>query len=120
MAGSLYTPLQKLKLEEKCDFIISNPPYVSEVEWKILSDEIKEHEPKSALVSGEAGLEVIKPLIQGAPEYLKPGGFLLFEIGHNQRSEIQSILHSFPVWQDVKFHKDLAGMDRVASARTRK
>jgi len=119
-AGSLYTPLEKLHLEEKCDFIISNPPYVSEVEWETLNDEIRDHEPKSALVAGKTGLEVIKPLIQGAPVYLKPGGFLLVEIGYNQRDEVQSILNSFPVWQDVKFHKDLAGTDRVASARARK
>lgn len=119
-AGSLYTPLEKLQLEEKCDFIISNPPYVSEAEWETLSDEIRDHEPKSALVAGKTGLEVIKPLIQGAPVYLKPGGFLLFEIGYNQRDEVQSILNSFPVWQDVRFHKDLAGTDRVASARKRK
>jgi release factor glutamine methyltransferase len=119
-AGSAYAPLEKLQLEEKCDFIVSNPPYVSEAEWKTLNDEIRDHEPKSALVAGKAGLEVIKPLIQGAPVYLKPGGFLLFEIGYNQRDEVHSILNSFPVWQDVQFHKDLAGTSRVASARTRK
>jgi release factor glutamine methyltransferase len=120
VAGSVYVPLEKLQLEKKCDFIVSNPPYVSEAEWATLNDEIRDHEPKSALVAGEAGLEVIKQLIQGAPLYLKTGGFLLFEIGTNQRYEVQSIFNSFPVWQDVKFHKDLAGTDRVASARTRK
>jgi release factor glutamine methyltransferase len=116
-AGSLYTPLERFQLEEKCGFIISNPPYVSEEEWGTLNNEIRDHEPKRALVAGKAGLEVIKSLIQGAPAYLKPGGFLLFEIGYNQRDEVHSILHSFPVWQDVRFHKDLAGTDRVASAR---
>jgi len=120
VAGSAYAPLEKLQLEKKCDFIVSNPPYVSETEWETLNDEIRDQEPKSALVAGKAGLEVIKPLIQGAPVYLKPGGFLLFEIGYNQRDEVHSILNSFPVWQDVKFHKDLAGTNRVASARTRK
>ena len=119
-AGSLYAPLEKLQLEEKCDFIISNPPYVSEAEWETLNDGIRDHEPKRALMAGKTGLEVIKPLIQGAPVYLKPGGFLLFEIAYNQRDEVQPILNSFPVWQDVRFHKDLAGADRVASARKRK
>jgi release factor glutamine methyltransferase len=120
VAGSLYTPLQKLQLEKKCDFIVSNPPYISEEEWKTISHEIRDHEPESALVAGELGLDVVKPLIQVAPEYLRPGGFLLFEIGYNQMYEVQSIIHSFPVWQDVKFHKDLAGTERVVSARTRK
>ena len=107
-------------MEEKCGFIVSNPPYLSEAEWETLDNEIRDHEPKSALVAGEVGFEIIKPLIQGAPEYLRPGGFLLFEIGYNQRSKVQSVLNSAPVWQDVKFHKDLAGTDRVASARIRK
>ena len=120
VAGSLYVPLEKLQLEEKCGFIVSNPPYLSEAEWETLDNEIRDHEPKSALVAGEVGFEIIKPLIQGAPEYLRPGGFLLFEIGYNQRSKVQSVLNSAPVWQDVKFHKDLAGTDRVASARIRK
>jgi release factor glutamine methyltransferase len=120
VAGSLYAPLERLHLEGKCDFIVSNPPYVSEAEWITLNSEIRDQEPKNALVAGEAGLEVIKLLIQGAPVYLKPGGFLLFEIGYDQRDDVQSILDSFPVWQGVKFHKDLSGTDRVASARTRR
>jgi len=120
VAGNLYAPLEKLQMEGKCDFIVSNPPYVSEAEWGTLTSEVQDHEPRSALVAGETGLEVIKPLIQGAPVYLRPGGILLFEIGYSQRDEVQSILHSFPVLQDVKFHKDLAGSDRVASARAGK
>ncbi len=120
IAGSLYVPMEKLQLEEKCGFIVSNPPYLSEAEWKTLNNEIRDHEPKSALVAGEEGLEVIKPLIQGAPEYLRPGGFLLFEIGYNQRRKVQSVFNSVPVWQNVKFHKDLAGTDRIVSARMRK
>ncbi|UCE20902.1 MAG: peptide chain release factor N(5)-glutamine methyltransferase, partial [Candidatus Aminicenantes bacterium] len=51
VAGSLYAPLEKLQLEGKCDFIVSNPPYVSEAEWGTLACEIKEHEPRSALVA---------------------------------------------------------------------
>jgi release factor glutamine methyltransferase len=120
VAGSLYAPLEKLQLKKKCGFIVSNPPYLSEAEWETLNNEIRNYEPKSALVAGEEGLGVIKPLVHGAPEYLRPGGSLLFEIGYNQRSKIQSVLNSASVWQDVKFHKDLAGTDRVVLARTRK
>jgi len=116
-AGSLTAPLEKLHLEEKCDFIVSNPPYVSEGEWKQFSTEIRDHEPKNALVAGETGLEVVRPLIQGIPPYLKPGGILLIEIGYNQRGEVQSIFNSSPVWQEVNFFNDLSGMDRVALAR---
>lgn len=115
--GNLYAPLEGLQLAEKCGFIVSNPPYVSEGEWGTLDNEIRDYEPKSALVAGETGLEVIRLLIQGAPVYLKPGGRLYFEIGYSQREKVQSIFNSSSIWEDVKFHKDLAGMDRVASAR---
>lgn len=116
-SGSLFTPLEKLHVKEKCDFIVSNPPYVSETDWKNLSTEIRDHEPKSALVAGETGLEVIKSLIQEAPLYLKSGGYLLFEIGYNQKDEVQSMFNLFSSWKKVGFLKDLAGKNRVALAR---
>lgn len=116
-SGRLYSPLDKLRLEEKCDFIVSNPPYVSEGEWIKLSREIRDYEPKDALVAGETGLEIIRPLIQGVPDYLKPGGFLLIELGDRQKDDVLPIFSSSTAWQEVKFHKDLAGADRVASAR---
>ena len=116
-SGRMYSPLEKLRLREKCDFIVSNPPYVSEGEWRKLSREIRDYEPKDALVAGKTGLEVIRPLIQEAPLYLNQGGFLLIELGDRQKDEVQSIFNSSTTWKEVKFHKDLAGIDRVASAR---
>ena len=117
VSGSLYSPLDKLLLGGKCDFIVSNPPYVSEEEWEKLSGEIRDHEPKEALVAGETGLEIIRLLIQGAPMYLKPGGILLIEIGDTQKDDVHRIFGSSPAWQEVKFYKDLAGTDRVVSAK---
>jgi release factor glutamine methyltransferase len=116
-SGSLFTPLKKFHIKEKCDFIVSNPPYVSETDWKMLSAEIRDHEPKSALVAGETGLEVIKSLIQEAPLYLKSGGYLLLEIGYNQKEDIQSMFNLFSSWKKVGFLKDLAGKNRVVLAR---
>ncbi len=117
VSGNLLPPLEKLDLKEKCDFIVSNPPYVSETEWKKLNPEIRDHEPKSALVAGKTGLEVIKLLIQEALLYLKSGGYLLFETGNNQKDEIQSMFNLFSSWKTVGFLKDLAGKNRVAFAR---
>lgn len=115
--GSLFVPLKKLRLEGKCDFIVSNPPYISETDWKELSPEIRDHEPKSALVAGITGLEVIKLLIQEALLYLKSGGYLLFEIGYNQKDETGSMFDLFSSWKSVGFLKDLAGRNRVAFGR---
>ena len=112
--GSLFSTLKRLQLEGKCDFIVSNPPYVSEEEWAKLDIEIRDHEPKSALVAGKSGLEVINKLIQEAPPYLKPGGCLLVEIGIGQRDKVLSFFDSDPVWEKANFFKDLNGISRVA------
>jgi release factor glutamine methyltransferase len=115
--GSLFSALARLQLEGKCDFIVSNPPYIKEEEWPELDVEIRNHEPKKAVVAGKSGLEVIEKLIKGAPSYLKTGGFLLVEIGIGQRDKVQSFFDSNPVWEKVNFFKDLNGISRVAAGR---
>lgn len=115
--GSLFSALKRLRLEGKCDFIVSNPPYITEEEWPKLDVEIRNHEPKSALVAGKSGLEVIHKLVQGAPPYLKPGGSLLVEIGIGQKDKVLSFFDSDPVWEKVNFFKDLNGISRVAMGK---
>jgi release factor glutamine methyltransferase len=115
--GRLFSPLKRLHLEGNCDFIVSNPPYLSEKEWSRLAEEIKNHEPKRALVAGETGLEVIRELILGAPLYLKSGGFLLLEIGQSQKKNVELFFDYDSRWEEVDFFKDLAGKVRVASGK---
>lgn len=112
--GSLFSPLKKLGLERKCDFIVSNPPYVSEEDWNELALEIRNHEPKRAAVSGETGLEFIHKLIQGAVLFLKPGGYLLIEIGEGQREDVLSFFGS--EWSGLKSYNDLSQIPRVVVA----
>jgi release factor glutamine methyltransferase len=107
----LFSPLRRLCLERKCDFIVSNPPYVSKEEWAILPEEIKNHEPKGALVAGKSGLEIIKKLVQGALLYLKPGGYFLVEIGFGQEDKALSFFN--PSWEEVNIFKDFAGISRL-------
>jgi len=116
--GSLFSALKRLHLEGKCDFIVSNPPYVSEEEWPKLDVEIRDHEPKSALVAGGSGLKIINNLIKGAPTYLKPGGCLLVEIGNGQRDKVLSFFDSSSVWEKVNFFKDINGISRVVMGKT--
>lgn len=113
--GSLLAPLRKLKLEDNCDIIVSNPPYVSEDEWEKLSPEITKHEPKKALVAGQTGLERIEGLLNQAPIYLKSGGFLIFEFGAGQKEKVLNIFGR--EWIDVCSYSDLYGIPRVMVAR---
>lgn len=98
--GNLYSALCGLELEGKCDIIVSNPPYVPAAEWLDLPAPIRNHEPRRALVPGKNGLEFIRRLIRGAPAYLKPGAFLIFEIGWGQSERAISL---FPrkVWPHI-------------------
>ena len=112
--GSLYSPLDDLRLRKKCDFIVSNPPYVSREEWEALPSEIRDHEPREALLAGETGLEFIEALVAGAPHYLKPSGRLVFEIGWGQKNRVMPMFGS--LWSRVRTYKDLGGIPRVVSA----
>lgn len=115
--GDLFTPLRRMGLEASCDIICSNPPYVSEDEWESLSAEIRDHEPKEALVAGRTGLEVIERLVAQAPDYLKPGGHLCVEIGASQKDAVLALFTA--VWDSPVCRSDLSGLPRVVTARLR-
>ncbi len=113
--GSLFSSLKKYKIQKKCDFIVSNPPYVSESEWKRMSPEIRNHEPRKAVVAGKTGLEFIKEIVKNATRYLKSGAYLIFEIGEGQRDGVISLFNSG--WLGVESHSDLFGIPRVVTAQ---
>jgi release factor glutamine methyltransferase len=112
--GSLYSPLADLGLRGRCDVIVSNPPYVSAADWSSLPAEVREHEPKRALFGGPSGLEFIERLVRGAPDYLRTGGSLLFEIGQGQSDRALSLFDER--WRDVGSYPDLQGIPRVIKA----
>ena len=92
--------------------IVSNPPYVAENE--VLEPQVRDYEPASALFAGPAGLDVYERLIPQARSALKPGGWLLLEIGDGQRDALAQLLAD---WNGVSFIADLQGIPRVACAR---
>jgi release factor glutamine methyltransferase len=101
-----------LKCGDRFDVVVSNPPYVSEGEWRSLPPEVRDHEPPVALLGGADGLAVLKDLVAGAGERLAPGGELWCEIGETQ-GEAAGRLPSGPL-RFAGLFKDLAGRDRVA------
>ncbi len=103
--------------KEHVDFIVSNPPYVSESEWNNLDPEVKEHEPRQALVGGEDGLAYYKRIINGAADWLRPGGYLVLEIGEAQANAIIKLMRSEEHYGEIEIIKDLQGKERIISAR---
>ena len=100
---------------KKFDVIISNPPYISESEYETLMPEVKNFEPKIALVAEDEGMSIYKQIINEAPEHLEKNGVIVFEIGYNQGKEIQKLLEKD--FKEIKILKDLQGNDRIALAR---
>jgi release factor glutamine methyltransferase len=87
--GNLFEPLGT---DAVFDLIISNPPYVLESEYSSLMPEVRDYEPQIALIAGEDGLAVIRPLISDAHLHLKLGGLLVFEIGEQQAADARRLV----------------------------
>lgn len=111
--GNLFEPFKRLFGTKKFDIIISNPPYIETDVIPMLQTEVKDHEPISALDGGKDGLDFYRKIIKAAPNYLKPGGIVMFEIGYNQGEALKTILEENGVFTNTRVHKDLAGLDRV-------
>jgi release factor glutamine methyltransferase len=101
---------------EQFDAVVSNPPYVAESDRDSLERQVRDYEPASALFAGPSGLDIYNRLIPQARELLKPGGWLLMEIGQGQQDALTQLLSG---WSRVGFIDDLQGIPRVACAQRR-
>jgi release factor glutamine methyltransferase len=97
------------------DLIVSNPPYIGRKEKETLLREVRDHEPELALYGGEEGYELYADLISQAAQFLKIGGILVLELGHNSLSAVHPLL-DLPNWTAVGVTDDLAGIPRVIAA----
>jgi release factor glutamine methyltransferase len=103
--------------ERRFDFILSNPPYVSESELAALAPEVRDHEPRIALAAGEYGVSVIDRLIPQAAERLHPGGWLLMEISPMIEQRVRALLAADARFDSITTVKDNAHLARVVKAR---
>ena len=93
------------------DLIISNPPYINSIELNRLDDDIKFHEPLSALSGGSDGFRDLKKIIIKSKKLLKINGKLILEIGHRQKNQCSKILNENGYYIN-QISKDLSGKDR--------
>jgi len=97
------------------DMLVSNPPYVPSAELAGLSREVRDHEPHVALTSGPTGFEIYERLIAGAQRVLRPGGYLVMELGYNSSDRVVQLLEGR--FGSVRLTADLAGIPRVVSCQ---
>ncbi|GAA5483037.1 peptide chain release factor N(5)-glutamine methyltransferase [Haloferula sargassicola] len=95
------------------DLIAANLPYVPEGEQ--VSKEVR-HDPALALFSGKDGLDLIRRFVPEAARHLNPGGWLAMEIGIDQASEVETLLHSAGL-REIRTLKDLSGIPRFPVAQ---
>ncbi len=100
---------------ERFDLIAANPPYVATADPRWQSDELR-FEPPAALVSGADGLNALRAIITQAPDYLRPGGWLLLEHGYDQGEAVPALLRARG-FVAVSDHRDAAGISRTSSGR---
>jgi release factor glutamine methyltransferase len=96
----------------KFDIIAGNLPYIAEDTYEDLPPEVKA-DPKTSLLAGEKGLDIIKPLIKEAPDYLNRPGYLAFEIGYDQGEILFEIIDRDKRYIDALLFKDLNDIDRI-------
>ena len=103
------------ELRGRVDVVVSNPPYVAEGDAR-LDASVGAWEPASALFGGPDGLAAVREIVAGAPEWLRPGGWLVLEIGAGQGDAVGALLRAARL-VDVAVRADPAGHDRVALGR---
>jgi len=98
------------------DVVVSNPPYVGEDELATLAPEVRDHEPRVALVAGRDGLAAIAALVADAPRVLAPGGRLVVEMGAGQVDDVRRLVGRTRQYKKVDVVRDHAGIERVLVA----
>jgi release factor glutamine methyltransferase len=99
------------------DMIVSNPPYIKTGDLEQLQPEIKTFEPLVALDGSADGLRCLRHIIQSAHLYLKPGGKLILEMGHDQKTPLTQIIDRCGQYEDVSFYMDYSGYDHIVAMR---
>jgi release factor glutamine methyltransferase len=96
------------------DLVVSNPPYVGKNEPEKVQQIVRDWEPHIAVFGGATGLEIYERLIPQALNALRPGGWLVMEIGYSIEQPIRNLLRG---WSGVEIKPDLQGIPRVAIAK---
>jgi release factor glutamine methyltransferase len=112
--GNLFEPLA-----EQFDIIVANPPYISDEEFKHISHEIRNYEPRTALIAGPDGTEFHRKLIKNGSSHLRKDGWLIMEMGYGQWKTVERLLRESEKYDYIGFQYDYAGIERVAKARRR-
>ncbi|HUQ76574.1 MAG TPA: HemK/PrmC family methyltransferase [Burkholderiales bacterium] len=117
--GDLLDPFDNPSFLGRCDFLSCNPPYISAAKVKEMHPEISQHEPEAAFNGGVYGVSILMKLLRNAPRFLRPGGWLGFEVGHGQGAGLARQLEKNPAFAGVETYADAAGEIRAILAKSK-
>jgi release factor glutamine methyltransferase len=117
--GDLFGSLRDSVPAGAADLVVANPPYLATPILPALPIEVRDWEPREALDGGPDGLAVIRRLLAQAPEWLRPGGGLLVEIGEEQGPAARAVIEADGRYAEALVHRDFRGCERVLEARRR-
>ena len=117
MVGDLLVPLREADVVKRVDAILSNPPYIAEAVWAGLQPEVRDFEPRHALVAGSKGTEFHERLLHDSKEFLVPGGLLVMELGQGQDAQVRQAANQIGGYTGLQTVKDEAGIERILIAR---
>jgi len=120
LAGDLLTPFDTPEFPGNVDLLVCNPPYISSAKVDTLPEEIIRHEPRLAFDGGPLGISILQRLINEAPRFLRPGGWLAFEVGLGQGRGVRKRVEQLGVYDEVTAIVDGEGQVRALKARLKK
>lgn len=109
--------LTAIKQERRFALVVSNPPYIADAVLDTLQPEVRDFEPHRALSGGADGLSEIRALAAQVHRVMLAGGLFFMEIGADQQEAVLKIFSSFPEYDRLQVHPDLAGLPRIFQAR---
>lgn len=115
--GDLFGGLQGSELEGTIDLVVCNPPYISTGKLAGESSHLLDGQPREAFDAGPYGFAIHKRVIQDAPSFLRPRGWLVMEVGLGQEKQISSLLARAKRYDDARTWNDENGSPRVVAAR---
>lgn len=115
LQGDLWEPVRPLGI--RFDFVVSNPPYVASEVYDTLPSGVHDYEPRVALDGGERGMRFVTRIIEGAPEFLVPGGWLLIEMSPEQTETALDLASRQKVYDSARRVEDYTHRYRVVMVR---
>lgn len=105
--------------QSRFDVIVANPPYIAAADVQV-EENVRKYEPQSALFADDEGCRDLYQWSERAHHWLKPGGLMLFEMGHTQGEKLKKHFERLGGFSDVYILKDLSGLDRAVKALNNK